>query len=311
MPYTTRAILLLLCARQTPRSRSRVTGRGRHVCRARRQHTPRRWSVKSCTPGAPLIFGAPRCQSRSALCCERAVARTRAYVSAPNLRRGSVGPLLCRPEHSYASNPSMPTNPRVIRQEPLRAACLRHIGPYQHIGDTFARLDPLAEAGGLFDAPPQLIAIYHDDPATVPPADLRSDAGLLIGEHVAVPAGPHRGTRCRRPVRSFLPRRSVRHVAEHVGSAQGLPREWRRTTPRRGPRVRAVPQHPHDGSPRGAGHRCVRAGCVDQYGGESARRSVEAIDGMFRRTDGLRGGSRGRLPNAAGRSSVSAWRACW
>ncbi len=91
--------------------------------------------------------------------------------------------------HSHPHPQAMSTNPTVVQQEPLRAACLRHVGPYQQIGETFARLDPLAEAGGLFDAPPRLIAIYYDDPATVPSGELRSDAGLLIGEQVTVPDG--------------------------------------------------------------------------------------------------------------------------
>lgn len=80
-------------------------------------------------------------------------------------------------------------NPILTQQDQLRAVCLRHRGPYQQIGKTFARLETIAEAAGLFDDPPQLIAVYHDNPATVPAADLQSDAGVLISEDTAVPDG--------------------------------------------------------------------------------------------------------------------------
>ena len=44
-------------------------------------------------------------------------------------------------------------NPTLVHQQRLRAACLHHRGPYQQIGVTFARLEQIAEAAGLFDPP--------------------------------------------------------------------------------------------------------------------------------------------------------------
>jgi AraC family transcriptional regulator len=84
---------------------------------------------------------------------------------------------------------SISMNPNLTHQARLRAAGLRHRGSSQQIGETFARLGPIAEAVGLFDGRPQLIAFYHDDPASVPAADLRSDAGVLIAEGTPVPDG--------------------------------------------------------------------------------------------------------------------------
>jgi AraC family transcriptional regulator len=124
----------------------------------------------------------------------------------------------------------MRTNPSVVSQEPLRAACLRHVGPYQQIGETFARLDPIAGAAGLFDSPPQLIAVYHDNPATVAAAELRSDAGLVIGEQVAVPDG----------LTEVRLAGGLYAHARHLGPYDTLPNTWARLTDflasREGPR---------------------------------------------------------------------------
>ncbi len=108
--------------------------------------------------------------------------------------------------------------PILTRQERLRAACLRHRGPYQQIAEAFARLEPIAEAAGLFDSPPQLLAVYYDNPATVPAADLRSDAGLLIAESTAVPDGL---------TEVILAAGPYVH-ARHVGPYDTLPTTWAR-----------------------------------------------------------------------------------
>ena len=108
--------------------------------------------------------------------------------------------------------------PTLVHQERLRAACLLHRGPYQKIAETFARLEPIAEAAGLFDSPPQLIAIHHDNPTTVPASDLRSDAGLLIAESTVVPDGL---------TEVFLAAGSYAH-ARHLGPYDTLPSTWAR-----------------------------------------------------------------------------------
>lgn len=67
------------------------------------------------------------------------------------------------------------------------AATLAHLGPYDRIGETFGRLGALAGAADLFPSSRGMIAIYHDDPETTPPAELRSEAGLLVPVASAIP----------------------------------------------------------------------------------------------------------------------------
>ena len=70
----------------------------------------------------------------------------------------------------------------------MKVATVHHVGPYNQIGEAFARLGPLA--GGLIGAPgTMMVGIYHDDPESVPAAELRSDAGLVVPATANVPAG--------------------------------------------------------------------------------------------------------------------------
>lgn len=79
-----------------------------------------------------------------------------------------------------------------IRSMPgVRLGTVRHIGPYNQIPTAFAtlgqRLGPLA--GELMQRGAAMMAMYHDDPETVPAAQLRSDAGVVIPDGIAVPEG--------------------------------------------------------------------------------------------------------------------------
>ncbi len=78
-----------------------------------------------------------------------------------------------------------------IEQLPsLRVACVRHVGPYLEIGQAFGRLGAIAEGSSAFAAPDTLmLAIFHDDPESVAPSQLQSDAGLTIAEGVPLPDG--------------------------------------------------------------------------------------------------------------------------
>lgn len=71
----------------------------------------------------------------------------------------------------------------------LRVAAVRHRGPYHQIAEAFGRLGQVAAAAGLQDAPGTMLAVYHDDPAVTPVAELRSEAGLVLGEGTEVPPG--------------------------------------------------------------------------------------------------------------------------
>jgi AraC family transcriptional regulator len=101
----------------------------------------------------------------------------------------------------------------------LRAAALRHIGPYHRISEAFARLGELATHAGLCDpGRPTMVAVYYDDPETTPEAELRADAAILIPEDVRVPDGL---TEVRLPAGRYA-------HATHVGPYTQLGDAWAR-----------------------------------------------------------------------------------
>ena len=60
-------------------------------------------------------------------------------------------------------------------------ACIRHIGPYNKIGQAIERVFAWAGPKGLVQFPnTQCLAVYHDDPQKVDPSELRSDACLTV-----------------------------------------------------------------------------------------------------------------------------------
>lgn len=80
----------------------------------------------------------------------------------------------------------------VIRSLPARRlATVRHIGPYNQIPLAFERLGQLlgAAASTLRAGGSDLVAIYYDDPDTVPPSELRSDAAVVVPEDFNLPGG--------------------------------------------------------------------------------------------------------------------------
>ena len=107
-----------------------------------------------------------------------------------------------------------------IETEPeKRVAVVSHRGPYETISEAFERLSPLAERARLTDTPvAALVGIYYDEPQTTPPAELRSDAGIVVPPNVALPPGL----------------KEVRLAAgkyartTYIGPYQGLPEVWAR-----------------------------------------------------------------------------------
>lgn len=115
-----------------------------------------------------------------------------------------------------------------------RLATVRHVGPYPEIGAAFHRLGTIAAAAGLYEhVDPRMIALYHDDPETTAPADLRADAALIVRDDVALPDGLTEAT---------LPAGRYARVT-HRGSYAGLGDAWARLMgewlPRSGHRVGA------------------------------------------------------------------------
>jgi len=75
-----------------------------------------------------------------------------------------------------------------VKQLPeLNVACVRHAGPYPQIGKAIERIMAWAGPKGLVRFPKtRLLAVYHDDPKYVDPAQLRSDACITVSEGTRV-----------------------------------------------------------------------------------------------------------------------------
>ena len=78
-----------------------------------------------------------------------------------------------------------------IKQLPeLRVAAVRHVGAYDTIAQSFAKLGGIAGPAGLFQQPgAAMVALYHDDPASTPASQLASDAGIIVPATLSLPKG--------------------------------------------------------------------------------------------------------------------------
>ncbi|SIN74671.1 AraC family transcriptional regulator [Vannielia litorea] len=76
------------------------------------------------------------------------------------------------------------------RQEPgFSAAGLFHQGAYQQIGQSFERLIGQLIGAGMMGQLGDLIALYYDDPSSVPVNELRSHAGVILPDGAKLPEG--------------------------------------------------------------------------------------------------------------------------
>lgn len=107
-----------------------------------------------------------------------------------------------------------------IKQMPeFRLGTVHHAGPYQQISEAFQRLGSIAGPAGLLQHPgATMIGVYHDDPETTPPDQLRSEAGLSVPDGVPLPAGL---VEVRLPAGRYA-------CVTHVGPYTGLPDVWAR-----------------------------------------------------------------------------------
>jgi AraC family transcriptional regulator len=78
-----------------------------------------------------------------------------------------------------------------LEQRPaMRAAGVRHIGPYMQINQAFAKLGEIAGPAGLFNHPgAAMIGVYYDDPQSTPADRLRSDAAVVVADGIPIPPG--------------------------------------------------------------------------------------------------------------------------
>ena len=76
----------------------------------------------------------------------------------------------------------------VIELPKMRAAALRHVGPYQQIGPVFDKLVGIAVVSGWFTLPEACtMLVTYDCPDTVPATELRSDAAVIVGPDSVLP----------------------------------------------------------------------------------------------------------------------------
>ncbi len=66
--------------------------------------------------------------------------------------------------------------------KPMRVAFMRHIGPYPEVGKTWERFLMIMGKDGYLAGNPMMLGICHDDPEVTPPAKVRYDACLAVGE---------------------------------------------------------------------------------------------------------------------------------
>jgi AraC family transcriptional regulator len=70
----------------------------------------------------------------------------------------------------------------IKQMEPMRVACLRHVGPYDEVGETWDRLLTQMGKEGYLGGNPAMLGICHDDPETTPAEKIRYDACLTVDE---------------------------------------------------------------------------------------------------------------------------------
>jgi AraC family transcriptional regulator len=73
----------------------------------------------------------------------------------------------------------------VKKLKPLRVAFMRHVGPYQNVGETWNQLCAWAGPRGLFGPQTRMLGLCYDDPEVTPPDKIRYDACMTVGEEVA------------------------------------------------------------------------------------------------------------------------------
>jgi AraC family transcriptional regulator len=131
--------------------------------------------------GLPVAQVAKRCGYGSAAAFTRAFRA--AYGTPPAAYRDSGG--IGRPLPPATQEDRGMFEVTIRDEAALRLAALPHRGKYEAIGTVYDRLLAWAGARGLVTPEARCIALYHDDPHSVPEKDLRSDAGITVAPGVA------------------------------------------------------------------------------------------------------------------------------
>lgn len=107
---------------------------------------------------------------------------------------------------------------KTVELMPLKVLCMRHVGPYHLIGGAFEKLDAEVGRAGIDVGRSQWLAIYHDDPDSVPQEKLRSDACVTVEEFPVLPGGS--------PLVPFEIPGGLYATSRLIGPYSGIPRAW-------------------------------------------------------------------------------------
>ncbi|HYE79683.1 MAG TPA: GyrI-like domain-containing protein, partial [bacterium] len=66
--------------------------------------------------------------------------------------------------------------------DPLRVACLRHVGPFSTIEESWTKFHDVLRAQGVSQPAPEFLSVYHWHDEGTPPAQHQSDCALVIPE---------------------------------------------------------------------------------------------------------------------------------
>jgi AraC family transcriptional regulator len=119
-----------------------------------------------------------------------------AYGLSPAEFRRATGPIAIRtapsrvhfrpgvPLTTFNTNHSRPKMMKVITKkiEPMRVAYLRHVGPYEGVGQTWNDLAARLSAGKQVRKRSVLIGIVHDNSSVTPASELRYDTCVTVDE---------------------------------------------------------------------------------------------------------------------------------
>ena len=91
---------------------------------------------------------------------------------------------LVNPAVQEAKKSLPPIEVSIRKMEPFRVAYVRHVGPYNTVGQAWRKLMMWAGMNGLMGPNIRLLGISHDDPEITPPECLRYDAAIVVPDRV-------------------------------------------------------------------------------------------------------------------------------
>jgi len=69
---------------------------------------------------------------------------------------------------------------RIENLQPMRVAFMRHVGPYNQVGETWGKFCAWAGPRRLLGPNTKFLAVCHDDPEVTPPDKIRYDACIPV-----------------------------------------------------------------------------------------------------------------------------------